>query len=80
MLLKKLKAKHDAMASTKLPPDEVAKLLKKKGVLPAFEWVRNARTNADRRAGFGSFLPPTGLCCVRRQVTRKRQKALSRGG
>jgi rhodanese-related sulfurtransferase len=29
MLLKKLKAKHDSMANTKLPPDEVAKLIKK---------------------------------------------------
>ena len=29
MLIKKLKAKHDALANTKLPPEEVAKLLKK---------------------------------------------------
>jgi rhodanese-related sulfurtransferase len=28
MLLKKLKEKHDAMANTKLPPEEVAKLIK----------------------------------------------------
>ena len=28
MLLKKLKARHDAMANTKLPPEEVAKLIK----------------------------------------------------
>ena len=33
MLLKKLKEKHDAMANTKLPPEEVAKLLKKGAVL-----------------------------------------------
>lgn len=29
MMLKKLKARHDALADTKLPPAEVAKLLKK---------------------------------------------------
>lgn len=29
MLIRKLKEKHDAMANTKLPPEEVAKLLKK---------------------------------------------------
>lgn len=29
MLIKKLKEKHDAMANTKLPPEEVAKLIKK---------------------------------------------------
>lgn len=29
MLLKNVKAKHDAMASTKLPPDVVARLIKK---------------------------------------------------
>ena len=28
MLIKKLKARHDALANTKLPPEEVAKLLK----------------------------------------------------
>ena len=33
MLLKKLKEKHDAMANTKLPPEEVAKLLEKGAVL-----------------------------------------------
>lgn len=33
MLLKRLKEKHDAMANTKLPPEEVAKLLKKGAVL-----------------------------------------------
>jgi rhodanese-related sulfurtransferase len=33
MLLKKLKEKHDAMANTKLAPEEVAKLLKKGGFL-----------------------------------------------
>ena len=33
MLVKKLKAKHDAMADTKLPPDEVAKLLRKGALL-----------------------------------------------
>ena len=33
MLLKKLKEKHDAMANTKLPPAEVAKLLKEQGEL-----------------------------------------------
>lgn len=29
MLIRKLKAKHDEIAATKLPPEEVAKLLKK---------------------------------------------------
>ena len=29
MLVTKLKEKHDAMANTKLPPEEVAKLIKK---------------------------------------------------
>ena len=29
MLIKKLKARHDAMANTKLPPEAVAKLIKK---------------------------------------------------
>ena len=33
MLLKKIKEKHDALANTKLPPEEVAKLLKKGAVL-----------------------------------------------
>ena len=33
MLLKKIKDKHDAMANTKLPPEEVARLLKKGAVL-----------------------------------------------
>lgn len=29
MLIKKIKARHDALANTKLPPEEVAKLIKK---------------------------------------------------
>jgi rhodanese-related sulfurtransferase len=33
MLIKKIKAKHDAFANTKLPPEEVAKLLKKGALL-----------------------------------------------
>jgi phage shock protein E len=33
MLIKKIKARHDALANTKLPPEEVAKLLKKGAML-----------------------------------------------
>ena len=33
MLIRKLKERHDALANTKLPPEEVAKLLKKGALL-----------------------------------------------
>ncbi len=45
MLLKKLKAKHDAMANTKLPPDEVAKLIKRGA------FVVDVRSKLEARKG-----------------------------
>ncbi|QDU28980.1 molybdopterin biosynthesis protein MoeB [Anatilimnocola aggregata] len=62
MLLGKLKEKHDALANTKLPPEEVAKLLKKGAFLV------DVRTKLEARMGIAPGATHISLFTLKRRM------------
>ena len=62
MLLGKLKEKHDALADTKLPPEEVAKLLKKGAFLV------DVRTKLEARRGIAPGAMNISLFTLKRHM------------
>ena len=62
MLVAKLKARHDALANTKLPPEEVAKLLKKGAFLV------DVRTKLEARRGIAPGATNISLFTLKRHM------------
>ena len=62
MLIAKIKARHDALARTKLPPDEVAKLIKKGAFLV------DIRSKIEARRGMAPGATNIPLSALKRQM------------
>ncbi len=62
MLLKKIKAKHDAYAEQRLPPEETAKLLKKGAFLV------DVRTKLEARRGMAAGATNYSLLTIKRHL------------
>ena len=62
MLIAKIKARHDALANTKLPPDEVAKLIKKGAFLV------DIRSKLEARKGMAPGATNIPLSTLKRQM------------
>jgi rhodanese-related sulfurtransferase len=62
MLIKKLKAKHDELASSKLPPEEVAKLIK------AGAFLVDVRPKIQARLGMAPGATGISLLTLKRRL------------